>query len=190
MADEPTSPHRSIEQLRRGLDAIVSAPADAGVVRLIVRRPAVDERDVLQEAVLDVNEGLLGDSWRARGSGSTADGAADPQAQVTVVNARAVETIAGEIERWPLAGDQLYVDLDISERNLPAGTRLSLGEAEIEMSAKPHTGCAKFAARFGLDARRFVGSPQGRALRLRGANARVLRGGVVRVGDPVLKRQD
>ena len=190
MADEPASPHRSSEQLRLGLDAIQSAPADAGVVRLIVRRPAEDEREVVQEAVLDIDEGLLGDSWRARGSGSTADGAANPQAQVTVVNARAAETIAGAIERWPLAGDQLYIDLDISAQNLPAGTRLSLGEAEIEMSAKPHTGCAKFSARFGSDALRFVELPQGRALRLRGANARVLRGGVVRVGDPVLKLQD
>jgi MOSC domain-containing protein YiiM len=185
--EETVHVHRSSEQLSQGLDTIRSAPADAGVVRLIVRRPAVDEREVVQEAVLDVDEGLLGDTWRARGSGSTADGAADPHAQVTVVNARAAETIAGEIEHWPLAGDQLYVDLDISEQNLPPGTRLSLGEAEIEMSAKPHTGCAKYAARFGVDALRFVGSPEGRALRLRGANARVLRGGAVRVGDPVVK---
>ena len=190
MIDEPTTLHRSREQLGQGLDAIRSAPADAGVVRLIVRRPAVDEREVVQEAVLDVDEGLLGDTWRARGSGSTGDGAADPQAQVTVVNARAAEAIAGEVERWPLAGDQLYIDLDISEQNLPPGTRLSLGEAEIEMSAKPHTGCAKFSARFGKDALRFVGSPEGRSLRLRGANASVVRGGTVRVGDPVLKLRD
>ena len=179
--------HRSSEQLSQGLDAIRSAPADAGVVRLIVRRPAVDEREVVQEATLDVDEGLLGDTWRARGSGSTPDGAADPQAQVTVVNARAAEAIAGEIEQWPLAGDQLYIDLDIGEQNLPPGARLAVGEAEIEMSVKPHTGCAKFSARFGVDALRFVASSEGRALRLRGANARVVRGGVVRVGDPVLK---
>ena len=190
MADEPTTLHRNSAQLGHGLDAIRSAPADAGVVRLIVRRPAVDEREVVQEAVLDVDEGLLGDTWRARGNSSTADGAADPQAQVTVVNARAAETIAGEISLWPLAGDQLYIDLDISQQNLPPGTRLSIGEAELEMSAKPHTGCAKFSARFGAHALRFVGSPEGRALRLRGANARVVRGGAVRVGDPVLKLPD
>ena len=190
MADVSTSPHRSSEQFRLGLDAIQAAPADAGVVRLIVRRPAEDAREVVQEAVLDVDEGLVGDSWRARGSSSTTDGAANPEAQVTVVNARAAEAIAGAIERWALSGDQLFVDLDISEENIPAGTRLSVGEAEIQMSAKPHTGCAKFSARFGTDALRFVGSPQGRALRLRGANARVLRGGVVRVGDPVLKLKD
>jgi hypothetical protein len=179
--------HRSREQLQQGLDSIRSAPADVGVVRMIVRRPTEDEREVLTEAVLDVEEGVLGDSWRARGSGSTPDGLADPQAQVTVVNERAAATIAGPQERWPLAGDQLYLDLDISEQNLPAGTRLSVGEAEIEMSVKPHTGCAKFAARFGPEALRFVSSPEGRALRLRGANARVIRGGVVRVGDPVAK---
>ncbi len=179
--------HPSVEELEGGLDPIRSAPADLGVVRLIVRRPSEDEREVLQEAVLDVDEGLVGDSWRLRGSSSTPDGSADPQAQVTVVNARAAAVIAGDVERWPLAGDQLFVDLDISQENLPAGTRLSLGEAEIEMSAKPHTGCAKFAARFGQDALRFVGSPQGRALRLRGANARVIRGGVVRVGDTIAR---
>ena len=162
-----------------------AAPTRVGTVRLIVRRPAVDEREVVSEARLDIDEGLVGDTWRVRGSSSTADGSAHPEAQVTVMSARAAAGIAGDIERWPLAGDQLYVDFDISEENLPAGTRLRVGEAEIEVSAKPHTGCAKFSARFGKDALRLVSSPEGRALRLRGMNASVMKSGTVRVGDRI-----
>lgn len=178
---------RSADELDAGLTSIRSAPADEGVIRLIVRRPAEDEREVLDEARLDTDEGLVGDDWRARGSGSTADGSADPHAQLTLVNARAATVIMGDVDRWAIAGDQVFVDLDLSEENLPAGTRLSIGEAEVEMSAKPHTGCAKYAARFGTEALRFVSTPQGRALRLRGANARVIRGGTIRPGDRVLR---
>jgi MOSC domain-containing protein YiiM len=160
-------------------------PTRIGTVRLIVRRPAVDEREVMTEAQLDVGEGLVGDTWRVRGSSSTLDGSPHPEAQITVMSARAAAAIAGDIERWPLAGDQLYVDFDISEQNLPAGTRVIVGDAEIEVSAKPHTGCAKFSARFGKDALRLVSTPTGRALRLRGMNARVTKSGTVRVGDPI-----
>ena len=161
------------------------APTQIGTVRLIVRRPAVDEREVVAEARLDVGEGLVGDTWRVRGSSSTADGSPHPEAQITVMSARAAAAIAGDVERWPLAGDQLYVDFDISEQNLPAGTRVLVGAAEIEVSAKPHTGCAKFSARFGKDALRLVSTPTGRSLRLRGMNARVTKSGTVRVGDRI-----
>lgn len=161
------------------------APTRVGTVRLIVRRPAVGEREAVTEAQLDTEEGLLGDTWRVRGSSSTADGSANPEAQITVMSARAAAAIAGDVERWPLAGDQLYVDFDISEENLPAGTRVLVGDAEVEVSAKPHTGCAKFSARFGKDALRLVSTPTGRALRLRGMNARVTKSGTVRVGDRV-----
>ncbi len=162
-----------------------SAPSDVGTVRLIVRRPAVDEREVLEEAVLDVDEGMAGDTWRVRGSSSTSDGSANSEAQVTLMNARAAARIAGDTERWPLAGDQLYVDFDLSVENLPPGTRVAIGTAEIEVSEKPHTGCAKFSGRFGTDALRLVSSPEGRALRLRGMNAKVTKGGIVRVGDTI-----
>jgi len=161
------------------------APTRIGTVRLIVRRPAVNEREVMTEAQLDVGEGLVGDTWRVRGSSSTLDGSPHPEAQITVMSARAAAAIAGDVERWPLAGDQLYVDFDISEQNLPAGTRVLVGDAEIEVSAKPHTGCAKFSARFGKDALRLVSTPTGRALRLRGMNARVTKSGTVRVGDRI-----
>jgi MOSC domain-containing protein YiiM len=176
---------RTLEELEMEIDRIRAAPSEAGVVSLIVRRPAVDEREVVDEATLDVSEGLVGDTWRARGSSSTPDGSADPQAQITVMNARAAAAVAGDVGRWPVAGDQIYVDFDISVEHLPPGTRVSIGEAEIEVSATPHTGCAKFSARFGVDALKFVNTKEGRALRLRGMNARVVRGGTVRVGDEI-----
>ena len=166
-------------------EEVRAAPTQLGTVRLIVRRPAEDEREVLTEAELDADEGVVGDTWRSRGSSSTEDGSADPEAQITVMNARAAEGFARDVERWTLAGDQLYVDFDISEENLPAGTRVRIGEAEIVVSAKPHTGCAKFSSRFGKDALRLVSSPTGRALRLRGMNARVTKSGTVRVGDDI-----
>jgi hypothetical protein len=176
---------RTLEELEAMIDGIRDAPAETGVIELLVRRPAVDEREVVNEVRLDVAEGLVGDTWRARGSGSTPDGSADPQAQLTVMNARAAEAVAGDVSRWPLAGDQIYADFDIGVEHLPPGTRLAIGDAEIEVSKKPHTGCAKFSARFGTDALRFVNSPEGRRLRLRGMNARVTKSGTVRVGDPI-----
>ncbi len=178
--------HLGAEELAAGLDLIRGAPADAGTVEMIVRRPAQDQRDVLEEGLLTVEGGLAGDDWRARGSHSTPDGAADPDRQLTVMGSRAVDLLArGNRGAWPLAGDQLYVDLDLAVANLPAGTRLAIGDAVIEVTESPHTGCAKFSARFGSEALRFVNSPDGRAFRLRGLNARVVRPGTVRRGDPI-----
>jgi MOSC domain-containing protein YiiM len=176
-----------LSRLEQSLDHIREAPADGGTVELIAIRPAVDEREILTEARLDLEEGLIGDSWRARGSSSTPDGSANPVAQVTLMNARAAAAIAGERDQWALAGDQIYVDLDLSLLNLPAGSRIQLGSAVLEFSEAPHTGCAKFSARFGNDALRFVNSPLGRELRLRGANCRVVVGGTVRPGDTITK---
>jgi MOSC domain-containing protein YiiM len=174
-----------LAQLEESLTNIQAAPANIGTVELIVRRPAVDQREVLAEAWLDVSSGLEGDGWTTR----TPTGMAgpDPEAQLTVVNARAASAIAGDRERWPLAGDQLFVDLDISQTNLPAGTRVQIGTAVIEFSAKPHTGCKKYAARFGLDALAFVSTDTGRELRLRGANCKVVVSGTVRTGDVIRK---
>jgi MOSC domain-containing protein YiiM len=156
-------------------------------VELIARRPAVDEREVLSEGRLDPREGLEGDTWRARGSSRTPDGSANLEAQLTLMNARTAAAIAGDRERWPLAGDQIYVDMDLSLTNLPAGSRVQIGSAVIEFSAEPHTGCAKFSGRFGNDALRFVNSQVGRELRLRGANCRVVVAGTVRPGDAIKK---
>jgi MOSC domain-containing protein YiiM len=142
---------------------------------------------VLEVGVLDPAEGLVGDTWNVRGSGRTADGSSHPDMQLNVMNARVVALLAQDLERRALAGDQLYLDLDLSVSNLPPGTRLALGEAVIEVTDQPHTGCAKFSSRFGVDALRFVNSPEGKELRLRGLNARVVVPGAVRQGDTVTK---
>lgn len=177
---------RTAEELAAGLAAVRAAPADAGTVELIVRRPGVDEREVVATGRLTPADGLEGDHWRARGSRSMPDGSADPERQLTLMNARFVDLICGgDRDAWALAGDQLYVDLDLSLESLPAGTRLSLGDAQIEITEPPHTGCAKFSARFGSEALRVANSPDGRALRLRGAHARVVEAGEVRAGDAI-----
>ncbi len=179
--------HRTPEELEASLSHIRDAPADNGTLELIVRRPAVDEREVLESGMLSLEEGLVGDTWNQRGSAKTPDGGPLLDAQLNVMNARATAAVAGPIDRWALAGDQLYIDLDISTETLPPGTRLSLGDAVIEVTAEPHTGCAKFSARFGVEALRFVNSPTGRALNLRGINARVIQPGTISQGDQVTR---
>jgi hypothetical protein len=177
--------HRSAESLRDGLDHVRGAPTDAGHVELLVVRPALGDRREVAEAEVDLERGLVGDTWIERGSRRTPDGGPNPDAQVTVMCSRAADLVAGSRERWALAGDQIYLDLDLSLENLPTGTVLSFGEVELEVTAAPHTGCAKFAARFGTEALRLTATPDGRTLRLRGINTRVLRAGTVRVGDVV-----
>lgn len=187
MSTHPDPIHASHSELEAALPHLRASPVDRGTLQLIVRRPANLARETLVEAELTTEEGLVGDNWRLRGSRHTPDGSANPNQQLTLMNARAVALVARTRDRWALAGDQLFVDLDLSETNLPAGTRLSIGTAIVEISAHPHTGCAKFLERFGADALKFFNSPQGRALRLRGLNARVLQPGSVRTGDLVLK---
>ncbi len=177
--------HKTTVELEAGLDVIRESPTAVGRLELIVCRPAVNERQVLESGKLDADVGLLGDTWSERPSKSTPDGSPHPEAQLNVMNARVAALVAGAKDRWPLAGDQLYLDLDLSEDVLPAGTRLEVGEAVIEITAKPHRGCDKFAARFGTDALRFVNTGAGMALNLRGRNARVVRAGTIRTGDAV-----
>jgi MOSC domain-containing protein YiiM len=176
-----------LTRLEENLDHIRQAPQDEGTVELIVARPGVDQREVLSEGWLEEGAGLKGDTWGARGSSRTPDGSANPDAQLTLMNARVAGAIAGERQRWPLAGDQLYVDLDLSLANLPPGSRIQIGSAVIEFSEAPHTGCAKFMARYSAEAQIFVNSPVGRELRLRGANCRVVVAGLVRRGDSIRK---
>ena len=179
--------HPTADELAAAVDEIRQSPSDEGTVELIVRRPAEDEREVLDECTLDLEVGLVGDAWLARGSKAMPDGSANPDAQLTLMNARTADVITGSKERWPLAGDQLYVDLDLSVENLPAGTRLAVGDAVVEVTPEPHTGCAKFSARFGTEALKFVNKSPGRELRLRGVNARVVTPGAVRSGDTISK---
>jgi hypothetical protein len=179
--------HLTMAELEAGLETIRQAPRDEGVLRLIVRRPGGGERELLTEGRLDLCQGLVGDNWATRGCPLTDDGSADPQRQLTIMNVRAAALVATEEARWPLAGDQLYIDMDLGTANLPPGTRLALGSAVIEITPLPHTGCKKFVARFGKDAMLFVNSPVGRELCLRGINSRVVRPGVIRVGDVARK---
>lgn len=183
--------HLTALELEAGLDHIRQSPSDHGMLELIVRRPAENEREVLDEGVLDLAEGLLGDTWKVRGSRHTADGSASPDCQINIMNARVAALVAQSKDRWPLAGDQLYVDFDLSEANAPPGTRLAIGaEAVLEITPPPHTGCKKFTSRFGLDAMKFVNSDVGKQLHLRGVNAKVIRGGTIRPGDAVRKVGD
>ncbi|HEY1015620.1 MAG TPA: MOSC domain-containing protein [Herpetosiphonaceae bacterium] len=179
--------HMAMGELEAGLDVIREAPKDEGELALIVRRPAQGEREVLEIGRLDTGEGLVGDNWKARGSKSTDDGSAHPEMQLNIMSARAIALIAQERERWQLAGDQLFLDLDLSDENLPPGTRLALGTAVIEVTAIPHNGCKKFVERFGKDAVVFVNSPVGKQLHLRGINAKVVQAGEIRVGDRARK---
>ena len=179
--------HLTMEELEAGLDHLRGAPKDQGVVELIVRRPRVDHREVLEEAELDPVQGLIGDSWHVRPSSKTPDGSPHPEMQINIMNSRVTALVAQDKDRWPLAGDQLYIDMDLSQENLPGGTRLAIGSAVLEVSPLPHTGCKKFVARFGAEAMKFVNSPVGRELCLRGINARIIQGGVIRVGNRATK---
>jgi MOSC domain-containing protein YiiM len=179
--------HRNTAELETLLDQILAAPTGTGQLEMIVRRPADGEREVVQSGQLDLDEGLVGDNWKARGNAHMENGAADPQAQVTLMNSRATDAVATTRDRWAFCGDQLYVDFDLSIDNLPVGTRLAVGDAVVEISAKPHTGCAKFSQRFGSEALRFVNVGIGQENRFRGVNTFVVRPGAVAVGDKIMK---
>lgn len=175
----------SLSEMEAQLDFLRQAPQDNGVLEMIVCRPGVDQRKMLFEAELDVERGLIGDSWLSRGNYK--GGPANPDCQINIMNSRVVALLAQDRERWPLAGDQLYVDLDLSDDNLPPGSRIAIGTAILEVTAEPHTGCKKFASRYGADATKFVNSPEGKRLHLRGINARIVQSGLVRTGDLVTK---
>lgn len=182
-----TVKHLSLQELESGLENIRQSPKESGTLMMIVRRPETDAREVLEEGRLDPSEGLVGDNWKMRGSRSMPDGSANPDMQLNVMNARVIALISPDKARWALAGDQLYVDFDLSGSNAAPGTRLAIGSAVIEVTPPPHLGCKKFSARFGPDAVTFVNSPEGKQIHLRGVNARIVRAGIVRVGDVVCK---
>jgi hypothetical protein len=177
----------STAELEQGLDHILQSPRDDGTLELIVKRPDTDQRESVAAARLDTEQGLIGDSWFGRGNRHMPDGAADPQRQLTVMNFRVAALVAVDPARRELAGDQLYLDLDLSTENLPPGTRLSIGSAIIEVTEPPHTGCKKFAARFGNDAVVFVNSGRGKKLNFRGINAKVIQSGDIKIGDVASK---
>jgi hypothetical protein len=174
-------------ELEAGLDHIRLSPKDEGLLELIVCRPEVERRQELQNAELDVGRGLIGDNWTVRPSSRTPDGSPNPDMQINIMNSRVVALVAQEKDRWQLAGDQLFLDMDLSKENLPAGARIALGSAILEVTAPPHTGCHKFVARFGVEAMQFVNSELGKQLCLRGINAKVVQSGTVSVGQRAKK---
>ncbi|WP_447970598.1 MOSC domain-containing protein [Nitrospira sp. M1] len=186
-----TLPSEQSTQLRTryeaGLAHIRLAPQDAGWVHMIVGRPEKGKRQIVDVGELDVTNGLAGDNWKIRGSSRTTDGLAHPHTQLTIMNSRVIALIAGDKDRWPLAGNQVYVDLDLHKDNLPPGTQLVLGTAVIEVTDQPLTGCKKFSARFGVEAVKFVNSAIGKTLQLRGINSKVIRSGRFRTGDIIKK---
>lgn len=177
---DPTTRELTTAELQAGMDHVRESPRDAGSLEMIVARPAVDDRTILESGELDVDRGLVGDRW----SGGSRP---NPKAMLTVMNARVADLVAGDRARWALAGDQLFADFDLSPENIPPGTRLAIGTAIIEVTDQPHLGCEKFAARFGTPAREFANSPEGTAVNMRGINTRVVQSGTIRVGDAVRK---
>lgn len=179
--------HLTLAELEARLDEIKKSPKDEGVLELIVVRPKTNEREVLETGKLDTKIGLVGDNWQTKKSWATKDKKPHPEMQINIMNSRVIALIAQTKDRWPLAGDQFYVDLDLSEENLPPGSRLEIGSAILEITEVPHNGCIKFTKRFGKDAVKFVNSKTGKRLHLRGLNAKVVKNGTVRTGDIVKK---
>ena len=179
--------HLTMEELQVGLEEAGESPQDNGILEMIVSRPAIGERQVVERADLHPIEGLIGDNWRTRGSPHTDDGSAHIEMQITIMNSRIIQLVAQDRSRWPLAGDQLFIDLDLSVENLRPGQHIAIGGAVLEITNMPHNGCAKFTERYGHDAIRFVNSAEGRQLRRRGIYARVVQPGVIHTGDRVSK---
>jgi len=179
--------HLTEAELNATLPEVLQAPTTGGIVVTIIVRPDRDLRELPVSCRLTLEDGIPGDRWSRHCTRHLPDGRLNPDTQLTLMSTRFLSPVAGHPDRWPLAGDNLLVDLDLSEANLPTGQRLQLGEAIIEISAEPHTGCSKFAKRFGKEALKFVNSPDGRRLRLRGVNAQVVQAGTVRIGDPIQK---
>ncbi len=171
--------HLELKELEKGLAEIQNSPKTHGVLRQIVIRPAENERIVLETAELNQEKGLIGDVW--------ADEDGNFETQLAIMNSRTAALFAQSEERWRLAGDQLFVDLDLSNENLPAGTRLSIGKAIVEITSEPHTGCRKFVERFGRDALVLANSQIGRELNLRGIYGKVVKSGEIKIGDQIDK---
>lgn len=174
--------HRTTAELDAGLPEILAAPRDVGTLALIVRRPAEREREILDAGQLARGIGLVGDRW----SIPNPDKPTDPDKQLTLTSARVITLLGGE--SWAPAGDQLFVDLDLSEANLPIGTRLAIGDVVLEVTPAPHTGCKKFAERYGVDAVAWTKARANAHLRLRGLYTRVIAPGTVRRGDSIRVR--
>ena len=174
---------RKTADLQASLDHVLESPKDEGTVEFAQIRPAKGKREARESVHLSTEEGAQGDRWILTAPRDRETGEIWREMQVTLMNARMIEAIAGDRDNWPPAGDQFFVDFDLSAENLPAGTHIGIGTAVLEVSAEPHLGCDRFIERYGIDACRFVNSREGKALRLRGVNCRIVRDGEVRSGD-------
>jgi len=180
--------HLNTDELEAGLGEALTSPSNEGIVELIVCRPDVGQRKVLQSASFSTEVGLVGDNWSKKPYSKSPDGGPHPEMQVTMINRRVLDLIAGgDTKRRAVPGDQLVVDFDLSLENIPPGTRLNVGSTIIEVTEEPHTGCSQFVGWFGADAMRFVNSPRGRELCLRGINAKVIQAGTIAQGDQIIK---
>lgn len=179
--------HLTLAELQAGLPDILASPPDEGVLRGIVIRTGKGERRELESCQISLAGGVHGDRWAKGCWMKTEDGQPHPDVQICIMNARCIDLIAQERGNWAPAGDNLFVDMDLASTNLPAGSRLAIGSAMIEITAIPHDGCGPFARRYGRDARQFVNSPEGKQNRLRGVYARVLQDGEISIGDRVIK---
>lgn len=182
--------HLTLNELERGVDNVLLSHRENGVLEMIVRRPSLNKREIVLTGELSIEYGLVGDNWLTRGSSRTDNGPGHPEMQLNLMNIRFAELIAGSRERVPLAGDQLFVDLDLSKENLPPGTQLGIGRAVIEVTSIPHLGCKKFVERFGMEAMKYANSAFGREHNLRGINARVIVSGNISAGDSISVRRD
>ncbi len=167
------------------LDLIRASPKERGTIELIARRPSAGTREVVDRARFSLELGVVGDGWHRRPSRKT--GAPNPEQQVTLMSSRAIAAIVPNRDDWPGAGDQLFVDFDLSVENLPPGTKIAVGTAVLAVTAHPHLGCAKFTKRFGSEATKWVNTDVGKSLNLRGINAQVITEGEARRGDVICK---
>ncbi len=177
--------HLSLDELHRGLPEIIRSPKDQGTLKAIVIRPATDERVSLTQCDISPEHGVHGDNWAKGCWLELPDGSPHPDVQIAIMNSRFIDLIAQEQERWPLAGDQLFVDL--SKANRPPGQQSSRCSAVIEITAVPKKGCLKFVDRFGADSVKLVNSDEGKTLRLRGIYAKIIKAGTINVGDELKK---
>lgn len=174
-------------EIDQRLSSVLDSPKDQGTVEMIVVRPFKNQRKTLIHVLFSPEAGVTGDNWKTQCWKKLNDGQSDPDVQVAIMNARMIDMLTDDKAHWPLAGDQLFVDFDLSVTNLSPGDQLQIGDAVLQITAEPHRGCSKFKQRFGELAMHCVNSAQGDAHRLRGIYAKIISAGNVSVGDVIHK---